>query len=38
VLFGLAFVDMMQEEDGEGQRFDFANFNRTHLCPSVEQS
>jgi len=38
VLFGHGFVDMMQEEDGEGQRFDFANFNRTHLCPSVEPS
>jgi inward rectifier potassium channel len=38
VLFGLAFVDMMQEEDGEGQRFDFANFNRTYSCPSVEPS
>jgi inward rectifier potassium channel len=38
VLFGHGFVDMMQEEDGEGQSFDFANFNRTHLCPSVEPS
>jgi inward rectifier potassium channel len=38
VLFGHGFVDMMQEEDGEGQSFDFANFNRTYLCPSVEPS
>ena len=38
VLFGHGFVDMMQEEDGEGQRFDFANFNRTYSCPSVEPS
>ncbi len=30
VLFGQSFVDMMQEEDGEGQSIDFANFNRTH--------
>jgi inward rectifier potassium channel len=38
VLFGQGFVDMMQEEDGEGQSFDFTNFNRTYLCPSVEPS
>jgi inward rectifier potassium channel len=38
VLFGQAFVDMMQEKDGEGQSFDFANFNRTYACPSVEPS
>jgi hypothetical protein len=24
---------MMQEEEGQGQRIDFANFNRTHPCP-----
>jgi hypothetical protein len=29
---------MMQEESGEGQSFDFANFNRTYSCPSVEPS
>ncbi|MCP9798802.1 ion channel [Cyanobium sp. Lug-B] len=33
VLFGEGFVDMMQEEEGQGQRIDFANFNRTHPCP-----
>ena len=38
VLFGQAFVDMMREDDDEGQRFESANFNRTHLCPSVEPS
>jgi len=38
VLFGQGFVDMMQEEDGEGQSFDIANFNRTYVCPSVEPS
>jgi inward rectifier potassium channel len=38
VLFGQGFVDMMQEEDGGGQSFDFTNFNRTYLCPSVEPS
>ncbi len=38
VLFGQAFVDMMQAEDDEGQRFESANFNRTHLCPSIEPS
>jgi inward rectifier potassium channel len=38
VLFGQAFVDMMQEEDGEGQSFDFANFNRIYACPFVELS
>jgi inward rectifier potassium channel len=38
VLFGQAFVDMMQEEDGDGQSFDFANFNRIYACPFVELS
>jgi inward rectifier potassium channel len=38
VLFGQGFVDMMQEEDDEGQSFNFANFNRTFSCPSVEAS
>ncbi len=38
VLFGQAFVDMMREDEDEGQRFEAANFNRTHLCPSVEPS
>jgi inward rectifier potassium channel len=38
VLFGQAFVDMMQEEDDEGQRFESANFNRTHPSPSIEPS
>jgi inward rectifier potassium channel len=38
VLFGQGFVDMMQEEDDEGQSFNFANFNRTFSCPSVESS
>ncbi len=38
VLFGHCFVDMMQEEEDEGQSFDFANFNRTYLCPSVERT
>lgn len=38
VLFGQAFVDMMRENDDEGQRFESANFNRTHLCPSIEPS
>ena len=38
VLFGQGFVDMMQDENGEGQSFDFANFNRTYRCPSVEPS
>ncbi|CAK6692980.1 Inward rectifier potassium channel Kirbac3.1 [Synechococcus sp. CBW1107] len=38
VLFGERFVDMMEEQDGEGQSFDFANFNRTSICPSVEPS
>jgi len=38
VLFGQAFVDMMREDDDEGQRFESANFNRTHLCPSIEPS
>jgi inward rectifier potassium channel len=38
VLFAQGFVDMMQDEDGEGQSFDFANFNRTYSCPSVEPS
>ena len=38
VLFGQAFVDMMREDDDEGQSFESANFNRTHLCPSVEPS
>ena len=34
VLFGQGFVDMMQEE-GQGQSIDFANFNRTHVCPGA---
>ena len=38
VLCGQAFVDMMREDDDEGQRFESANFNRTHLCPSIEPS
>ena len=38
VLFGQGFVDMMHEADGEGQSIDFANFNRTYSCPSVEPS
>jgi inward rectifier potassium channel len=38
VLFGHGFVDMMHEADGEGQSIDFANFNRTYSCPSVEPS
>jgi inward rectifier potassium channel len=38
LLFGQGFVDMMQDENGEGQSFDFANFNRTYICPSVEPS
>ena len=33
MLFGQGFVDMMPEEDGQGQCFDFANFNRTQPCP-----
>ncbi len=33
VLFGQGFDDMMQEEEGQGQCFDFANFNRTHPSP-----
>jgi hypothetical protein len=28
----------MREDDDEGQSFESANFNRTHLCPSVEPS
>jgi len=36
VLFGQAFVDMMQEADGEGQSFDIANFNRTYSCATSE--
>jgi inward rectifier potassium channel len=38
VLFDQGFVDMMQEEDGEGRSFDFANFNRTYFCPSIGAS
>jgi len=38
VLFGQAFVDMMREDDEEGQRFESANFNRTRICPSIEPS
>lgn len=34
VLFGQGFVDMMRDDDGQGPSFDFANFNRTHPCPS----
>lgn len=36
VLFGQAFVDMMREDDDEGQRFESAKFNRTQLCPAAE--
>ena len=38
VLFGQGFVDMMQDESGEGQSFDFTNFNCTYPCPSSEPS
>lgn len=38
VLFGQEFVDMMQQEDGEGQSFDFANFNRTHRSTVSHQA
>ncbi len=34
MLFGQGFLDMMREDDGQGPSFDFANFNRTHPCPS----
>jgi inward rectifier potassium channel len=37
VLFGHGFVDMMHDEDDDSQSFDFANFNRTHLCSSADQ-
>jgi inward rectifier potassium channel len=36
VLFAQGFVDMMHEADGEGQSFDFANFNRTYSCASSD--
>ncbi len=34
VLFDQAFVEMMRDEDDEGETLKFANFNRTHYCPS----
>jgi hypothetical protein len=36
-LFDQAFVEMMRDEEDGSDSLKFANFNRTHHCPSARR-